>query len=322
MKDLSSLTHADLAGLGWDDWCERLEDVADEDGYCQPLGADHAALLIEKKPILLITFETFESVLTKGKPGHPLVWPLTEALGWSHMGLFSRGDTWFRDPYVIHYFDRLTDDGFFDDFDQVIFYGAGSAGYAAAAFSVATPGAKVLALQPQATLDPRVTEWDTRFQAQRRRDFTSRYGFAPDMLDAAAEARVIYDPRDPLDAMHASLFTGLNVTRTRARFLGPDLEASLLRMNVLYRILAQMSSGKLTDLSLARLLRARRTDRLYLKEMRVALEEAGRFGLMKTLCETVLREFELRAMRRALERANKALACRPSPDAQDTDGEA
>jgi hypothetical protein len=50
--------------------------------------------------------------------------------------------------------------GFFDDFDQVVFYGAGQCGYAAAAFSVATPGATVVAIQPQATLDPRVTEWD------------------------------------------------------------------------------------------------------------------------------------------------------------------
>jgi hypothetical protein len=42
------------------------------------------------------------------------------------------------------------DDGFFDEFEQVIFYGSGSSGYAAAAFSVAAPGATVIAVQPQA----------------------------------------------------------------------------------------------------------------------------------------------------------------------------
>ena len=53
---------------------------------------------------------------------------------------FTKGDTWFRDNRVYGYFDRLIADGFFEDFDTVIFYGAGSCGYAAAAFSVAAPG--------------------------------------------------------------------------------------------------------------------------------------------------------------------------------------
>ena len=64
---------------------------------------------------------------------------------------------WFRYPKVHAYFNRLVDDGFFDDLDKVVFYGAGPCGYAAATFSVAAPGATVVAIQPQATLDPRVT---------------------------------------------------------------------------------------------------------------------------------------------------------------------
>ena len=78
--------------------------------------------------------------------------------------------------------------GFFDDFDHVVFYGAGPCKYAAAAFSVAAPAATVDAIQPQTTLDPRITDWDDRYMKMRRTDFTSRYGYAPDMLDAAEQA--------------------------------------------------------------------------------------------------------------------------------------
>lgn len=55
---------------------------------------------------------------------------------WSSLSLISEGDTWFRDPAVYRYFDRLVDDRFFEGFDEVLFFGAGPCGYAAAAFSV------------------------------------------------------------------------------------------------------------------------------------------------------------------------------------------
>ena len=109
----------------------------------------------------------------------------------------------------------LVYDEFFDDFNQVVFYGAGPRGYAAAAFSVAAPGATIAAPQPQATLDPRVTEWDDRHLKIRRTHFTSLYGYAPDMLDAAKQAYVIYDPYERLDAAHAAMFTRSNVKTPR-----------------------------------------------------------------------------------------------------------
>ncbi len=307
MKDLSSLLQADLSGLDWDAWCDRLDDLAGDDGYCDPLGPDHAALLIEKKPVLLVTFETRDRLMQASPAGHPMAWPMTEALGWSHMALFSTTDTWFRDPYVYAYFDRLVDDGFFDDFEEVIFYGAGSAGYAACAFSVAVPGARVLALAPHATLDPARAGWDRRHMPARRHDFTSRYGYAPDMLQAADHAWIVYNPDIAEEAMHASLFTADNTTLVQARFFGPDLQNACLRMNILFRMLAQMSSGRLTAQSLASLLRARRSDAGYLTNLMVHLEQRGQFRRMKTLCAAALKDHESRPIRRGLIRATRAL---------------
>ena len=282
MQNSGDMFEADLSGLDWQEWRDRAGTLVSETGYCQPLGERHAALLVERKPVLLVSFENFERLEILSELGQPFGWTMVEALGWSHLCLLSKGDTWFRDARVYGYFDRLIDDGFFDGFEEVIFYGAGACGYAAAAFSVAAPGAKVLMLRPQATLDPRVAEWDDRYLAMRRTSFTDRYGYAPDMLDAAARAVLLYDPEIELDAMHSALFNRANVLRFRTRHTGYDLEERLARMGLIPRLLAQLSSDRLSGLSLARLWRARRDDTPYLFNLlrRLVADQRDRLTVM------------------------------------------
>lgn len=306
MQDQVNPLDTPLDGLGWNEWLGRMQDLADEDGYAQNLGDHHGAIFLEHQPnTLLVTFENFNAIKEQSEIAHPMGWQMIRALDWSHLCLVSNGDTWFRDPRVFGYFDRLVDDGFFEDFDQVIFYGAGSCGYAAAAFSVAAPGAKVLALQPQATLDPRVTEWDNRFRPMRRVNFEDRYGYAPDMLDAASEAFVIYDPAQQMDAMHAALFTRDNVTKVRARFLGAQLETSLQRIQVLYRMLAQISANKLAGRNLHKLMRERRNDPAFQFNLLRHCEDNRRYGLVTMVCNKVLERREAPPFRKALARAER-----------------
>ena len=66
-----------------------------------------------KKPILLVTFETVATLRATSPNSHPFGWELFKENGWSHLSIISDGDTWFRDPKVYAYFDRLVDDGFF-----------------------------------------------------------------------------------------------------------------------------------------------------------------------------------------------------------------
>ncbi|MFN3210672.1 MAG: phosphoadenosine phosphosulfate reductase [Roseovarius sp.] len=292
-----------LSALEWDDWLDRLDTAADADGYAERLGGDHAAIFIENKPTLLVTFEAFPGLSVTSAEAQPLGWELARALGWSHLCLASRTDSWFRERRVYGYFDRLIDDGFFEEFEQVIFYGAGPAGYAAAAYSVAAPGARVLAIQPQATLDPRMAGWDDRFRRHRRLDFTSRYGYAPDMLDAADRAVVLYDPEIEEDAMHAALFARDNVTRFPMRFAGARLNQALLRMNVLLRMFALLSADRLDTVGLARLFRARRGDVPYRKAVLARLEDDGRHYLTARLAHYVMRDTPGPRFRRALRTA-------------------
>jgi len=304
MKDVPHAVETSLAGLSdREAWLEKAAEIADDAGYLERLGESHAAILIEEKPTLLVTFETHESINRQSGSAQPMGWEMVRALGWSHLCIVSDGDTWFRDRRVYGFFDRLVDDGFFEDFEQVIFYGAGSCGYAAAAFSVAAPGATVIALQPQATLDPRVAEWDDRFVHMRRTSFTDRYGYAPDMLDAAHHAFVLYDPEIELDAMHAALFTRPNVTKFRMRHMGAPLDAALMRSNILLRILARASADRLDRASLAQLFRARRKDLVYLRAVLARLEGDKRHYLTALLAQYVMARTPGPRFRRAVRSA-------------------
>ncbi len=276
-----------MVGLSKGDWLEALATASDEMGFFEPLGTRHYASFIEKSDTLLVTFENLQGIQSLSENGQPLGWDMVRENGWSHLCLISDGDTWFRDGDVYEFFDLLVDDCFFDNYSKVIFYGAGPCGYAAAAFSVSAPGATVLAVQPQATLTPAVAGWDDRFIENRRMTFTDRYGFAPDMIEAAQHAFIVFDPYQRLDAMHAALFNGPNVTHLRMPHMGAALQGSLIAMEVFWQMLTDAGNGQLDVPSFAQLFRARREYRPYLRFLLGVLEREDRTQLAIMLCSNV-----------------------------------
>lgn len=268
---------AELAALDAEGWLERLDAIAEERGSFQPLGPAHAACFTDEGPILLVTFETMAAA--RARPDHlPQGFALADARGWSQLTVLAQGDDWFRAPRVYGYFDRLVDDGFFEDFDRVIFYGAGMCGYAASAFSVAAPGATVLAVQPQATLDPLRAGWEHRYRHRRRLDFTDRYGFAPQMIEAADRAFILFDPRVAPDAIHAAFFTASHATLIPMPHFGTDIAADLARMGVLGTLLDQAASAEgLRPADIHAALRARGRHLPYLRRLIGHLHETGQW---------------------------------------------
>ncbi len=302
------LLDLDLSDLSEEDWLARLDSLGDEHGYFERLGPDHAALFIDAGPKLLVTFETVEGA-RRAAGATPRGIEHVTRNGWSLLALLSRGETWFRDPAVWGTFDRLTDDGFFEDFESVLFTGSGPAGYAAAAYSVAAPGARVLALRPYATLDPSVAGWDRRHLRDRRRDFSSRYGYAPEMIDAAAAAFVLHDPGYAPDAMHAALFHKGHVVALRCPLSGARVEAILDQMAVTPDLVDLAMEGRLDRLSFARLWRARRSHPTYLRGLLKRLEADGRRGLAARVCRHGLSTRD----RPLFERKLAELAPEPAP---------
>lgn len=284
----TSLLHApSFKALSKTEWIHDVSAIVSERGTMSALGKKHWAAHTKGNATLIVTFETLQSIQHISPKAHPLAWELVQSQGWSHLALISDRDTWFRDADVYSYFDSLVDDCFFDDFDHVVFYGAGSCGYAAAAFSVVAPGARVLVLQPQATLSPSIAGWDPRFTEHRKDSFTDRYGYAPDMLEAASKAYVVYDPHETYDAMHAALFTRPNVRKLRMPNMGAALQVDLWQMDLLTELIQSAAHGRLTNARFSRLARARRDHLPYLRRLLAKLDMDDRSGLADLLCKNV-----------------------------------
>lgn len=283
-----------------DGWCAAMDDLGEDLGYCETLGPRHRVIFDDQGTTLLVTFEDMTTVRNTGPGRLPFGLALARSRGWSSLCLMAEGATWFRDPAVWRYIDRLVDDAFFEDFDRVLFYGAGAGGYAAAAYSVAAPGATVLAIAPQATLTPALAGWDRRFPAARRLDFTGRYGFAPDMTEGAGRAHVIFDPMEQPDAMHAALFHRPWVTLLPARRMGANLEGVLRQTGVLDGLIRAAMEGRLDRLTFAEAMRIRRNYGPYLKRILQAAADSGHPAREAAICRSVTRRLKAPAFRRRL----------------------
>lgn len=294
-------------------WLACLDAIAEDGGYLEPLGDRHWAFFHDDGPTLLVTFETVEAIRARAPSQMPLGWEVAKARGWSHLCLIADGPTWWRDRRVWGYVDRLVDDAFFEDFDRVCLYGAGAGGYAAAAYSVAAPGATVLALAPRATLDPAVAGWDGRDRAARRLDFASRYGFAPDMTEGAGQVFVLADPAEPYDAMHAALYRRPWTVPLRARFIGAEPEPMLAQMGLLVPLIEAAVEGRLTPALWAGLWRARRGHAHWLRNVLARLGTGPSRLREAVFCRAVAARVNAPRFRRRLAELTDALAAQGTP---------
>ena len=300
------------ADLSEPDWLNALRALGNAHGSYSDLGSGHGALFVEKgHDVLFVAFETVFGIRSGSETGVPLAFDVCESRNWSHLTLIAHRQSWFRDRNVFAFFDRLIDYDFFDQFDRVIFYGAGMCGYAAGAFSVAAPGASVLLAAPQATLDRTLSGWDSRFPSSRRMGFADRYADASHLIAAADTAVILFDPDEIEDAMHASLFRGPNVIHQRYRRGGAGaIESDLRAMSLVSKLADAAAAGDLTQEKVAHLLRARRRHVPYLRALLSRVLSEERPQLTRWLCRAVLAEQPLPRFQSHLERAEVQLGLR------------
>ena len=292
-----------LANAGRPEWRARLKQIGAREGFFRRLGKEHSALYVERGDTLIVTFENLDHVYDRGEDKMPWGYGFVEARGWSMLGMMAHGWTWYRDSDVLDFFDELRDDGFFLKFKRVIFYGASMGGYAAAAFSAASPGSTVIAISPQATLSRDVAPWETRYRKAWSREFTNRYGYAPDMSQDAEKMYLFYDSTSPLDAMHAALFAGPNVRKYRCRRFGHRIASMWGRMGILKPIILDCVDEKLTSARFYSYLRTRRENPKYQRAMLDNLRAAGRPGRVVGYCRAVLARRRAPKFRQAMKDA-------------------
>lgn len=281
------------------EWTKIATQLAGTEGFFREKNG-HSFLFVPRSPdVLVVTFDNLDIAMNKRAERRPWGFEFIEKQGWSMLGAMAGGWTWYREPSVWAEFDRLRDEGFFARFGRVVFYGASMGGYAAAAFSAACPGADVVAISPQSTLDRGLVPWETRYKTAWDRDFSGPYGDAAQVSGAARRVTILYDPYEPLDAGHVARFTQPNVLKLRAPLMGHRLGSSLHQMGILTPTILGALDGTLTGEEFYRRLRARRDFPRYQREL---FERTARNHpeLARRLGRWVLARGENRAIRQGL----------------------
>ena len=289
------------------DWRANLREIGAKEGFYEELGPEHTALFVERGKTLIVTFENLDHVYDRAADRMPWGYGFVESRGWSMLGMMAHDWTWYRDAAVWDFFDRLRDEGFFAQFDKVVFYGASMGAYAASVFSAAAPGATVVLISPQATLDREVAPWEERYRKAWRRDYTTRYGYGPEMVAAAGDVHLFYDPRNTMDSMHAALFRGGNVTKYRCRFMGHRIASLWIQLGLLKPIVEACVEGGLTPGLFYHWMRARRENGRFQKELLNTLEKEDRPRLLIRYCEAVLARRRAPHFRNAMKTAQARL---------------
>lgn len=268
--------------------------------------------LVGQAQILLCDRGTTQLVVTFGHSDdidHPeLDWPawtdrLIRKRGWSHLAIHAPKGSWYRDAALVDELEKLRNDGFFERFDAVMFFGPApqGSGFAALSFAALCPGAHVLALDAQSTLDPRTAPWDDRFAAAPGADWTLPFGDAATSLAKAGAAYVVIDPLQRLDRRHLARLPARQVTVLHGVGLYEDIGVALKRMGLLDEIFTAAAAGTLTPATFYPMIRARKDLYLYRQVMERHLDARGKSALKKRFVAA----FRKRSRRRKAEAERK-----------------
>ena len=255
----------------------RLATIGRDHGFYRRLSHTHSVLHVEEGGTLIVSFDAMDRVVRHDADGLPLGFSLVQAAGCSLLSILAARQSWFRDQALYDFFDELTDTGFLDQFDRILFLGVGPmCGYGAMTYSVAAPGAHVLAISPAATLDRDAAPFERRYKDAWSLDFATRYGYAPLMVEAASQVTVLYDPTDTMSAAHAALFDGTNTTRLKLRHGGMAIGAMLQAAGGLMKLALHAAHAPITPEVFARYSRgARRRFPPYIARLMTAADQMG-----------------------------------------------
>ena len=144
-------------------WYQDIFPQGEFDGFYRKLG-NHAVNYIERDPMQLVV--TFDNLAEAGGRHYARdAWAAKFIVdnGWSHLGVFAGGPTWFRDQRLIDYLSNLKAEGVFRQYPNVALTGTSMGAFGALAFAHLVLGSTVIAFSPQTTLDQSIAPWDRRF---------------------------------------------------------------------------------------------------------------------------------------------------------------
>ncbi|QYX56863.1 glycosyltransferase family 2 protein [Roseovarius sp. SCSIO 43702] len=260
-------------------WFEDLRPGAEGEGFLIK-SLRHSLLFAQRKSDrLLVTFDNLSNVNNEDPAREPWAYKFAQDEGLAHLGVLAHVSDWYRDAGLMERFEKLVGEGFFEGYERVIFAGVSMGGYAALAYSSYVPGAHVITVNPQTTLDPALVPWETRYEKGQRQDWTLPMGDAAALTGSAGRVNVFYDPYHELDQKHVDRLAGDNISIFKCWFSQHKTAVFLRKIDALKPVMRHAIFDELTEEEFYRLYRARRNLPWYRGAVSNYFREKGREDL-------------------------------------------
>lgn len=256
-------------------WYAEIFPAGTNDGFYHRFG-EHAASFVDRgKDQLVISFDNLSDAGYPDLDIEPWAAKFVRDQGWSHLGIYARGPSWYRDQRLIDFLEGLELEGFFLQFKNVALIGTSMGGFAALTFARLCPGATVVALSPQSTLSASLVPWENRFGKGRAQNWELAYSDAAESMDKIKKAYVLYDPFFGADRKQVMRLPQANIVHLKGFGFGHKTAVVLRRMELLKDVMLYAITGSLTPAEFYSAIRPRKDIYLYRLSMETHLRERG-----------------------------------------------
>ena len=257
-------------------WFDALRPGGDGEGFMER-HLRHSLMYV-RRPVnrLLVTFDNLSNVNDRSALREPWAFKFAQDVNISHLGVMAHVADWYRDGDLIARFEKLRDEGFFEGYDRVIFAGVSMGGYAAIAFGSLVPGAHVVSVNPQSTLDIELVPWETRYEGGRRQDWTLPLSDAAALTGDLGRVSIFYDPYHALDKQQVARFSGDNIKVFHCRHSDHKTAVFLRKIGALKPVMHAAIFDELDEVEFYGLYRARRDLPWYKNQVAEYFNDLGR----------------------------------------------
>lgn len=283
-------------------WFDEIRPGGPAEGFL-----DHRfrhSLLFVRRPVdrLLVTFDNLSNVSDRSPGRVPWAYKFARDANVAHLGVMAHVADWYRDPDVIARLQALAGQGVFEGYERVTFAGVSMGGFAAISLASLVPGAHVVAINPQSTLDERLVPWEPRYETGRRQDWTLPLSDAAALTGGLGPVQIFHDPRHALDQRHVDRFRGDNIRVFKCRYSQHKTAVFLRKIGALKPVMEAALFGELTEAEFYRLYRGRRNLPWFRGSVSAYFNDRGR----PQVAERFTRVFRARLRARSTGAAGKA----------------
>lgn len=140
MIDVMSIKIIDFIGFEKEEWFDVFDELVEELGYFELFGVQYVVVFIEVGLKLVVIFEFYLEIVVNFFKNELCGFEFWECNGWLYLVIIVYEESWFCCKCIYQYFDWLIDDGFFEDFEQVLFFGSYCGGYVVLVYFVVVFG--------------------------------------------------------------------------------------------------------------------------------------------------------------------------------------